>query len=301
MDAPWSLADLPSFEGRCVLVTGANSGIGREAARGLAGVGARVVLACRSAERADEAMRDIRRTHPDAELAFVPVDLASLASVRIAAAQVAATEPRLDVLVNNAGVMAVPRQETVDGFELQFAVNHLAHFALTGLLLPLLLATEGSRVVTVSSNAHRFGRVDFDNLQGELTYGRWRQYGLSKLANLLFTYELQRRLAHAHHRTIAVACHPGYAATHLGRDAGPLLRFAEPLALRFAQSAEMGALPTLRAAADPDVQGGHYYGPERTNAGPPVEARSNSASHDTAVARRLWTVSEDLTGVAFRF
>ncbi len=299
-EVPWTEADIPDLTGRCALITGASSGIGLEAARALAARGARVLLGCRSEQRADAALRSIRSGVGDADLAVVPIDLASLSSVRVAAAQVMAQEQRLDVLINNAGVMALPRQETIDGFEMQFAVNHLGHFALTGLLLDLVRATPASRIVTVSSSAHQMGRVDFDNLQGERTYGRWRQYGLSKVANLLFTYELQRRLSRAHEATIAVACHPGVAATELGRDAGPLMRFGTPLMRRFTQNAAAGALPTLRAATDPGVRGGQYFGPERNTHGAPIETRSSSYSHDTVVARRLWDVSEELTGVVFR-
>ena len=296
---PWTAADIPDLTERCAFVTGANSGIGLETARVLAARGARVLLGCRDDRRAQEAARVIRSTVPDARLDIVPIDLASLASVRVAAAQVVTQEPRLDLLVNNAGVMALPRQKTADGFEMQFGVNHLGHFALTGLLLELLLATPASRVVTVSSTAHRIGRVDFDNLQGERTYGRWRQYGLSKVANLLFTYELQRRLSRAHAETIAVACHPGIADTALGRDAGPLMKLGGPLMRRFTQPPAAGALPTLRAATDPGVRGGQFYGPEHNSHGAPIETRSSAYSHDTVVARRLWSVSEALTTVTY--
>ncbi len=292
------MADL---SGRCVLVTGANSGIGYETARILAAHGARVLMACRNEQKAEAAILRIRNLHHDAEISFVPLDLSSLASVRVAAAEVMAAEPRLDVLVNNAGVMALPRRETADGFEMQFGVNHLGHFALTGHLLPLLLATPSSRVVSVSSMGHRMGKVDFDNLQGERTYGRWRQYGLSKVANLLFAFELQRRLSMARSATISVACHPGGSVTELSRDAGPLMKLVDPLARRVMQSAAMGALPTVRAAVDPDVHGGQYFGPEKGMSGFPVETRSNSYSHDTIVARRLWAVSEHLTGVHYDF
>ncbi len=221
--------------------------------------------------------------------------------MRIAAAVVGVSEPRLDWLVNNAGVMAIARQETDDGFEAQFGINHLGHFALTGLLLPLLIDTPASRVVTVSSSLHIAGRLDPDNLMGERTYGRWRQYGLSKVANLLFTYELQHRLSKALTGTIAVACHPGYAATGHDRDSGWFARFGAPLARRVAQPVRAGAWPTIRAATDPMAMGGEYYGPAGRFgfSGPPVLARSNDYSHDEEVARRLWDLSVELTGVDF--
>jgi len=295
----WTEADIPDLSGRCALVTGANSGIGFETARMLAEHGARVLLACRNETKAEEAIRRIRHVAPRADVAFVPLDLASLSSVRVTAAQIAVEEPRLDLLINNAGVMALPRSETIDGFETQFAVNHLGHFALTGLLLPLLLSTPSARVVSVSSTAHLIGRLDFDNLQGERTYGRWRQYGLSKVSNLLFIYELQRRLSMAHATTIALAAHPGGSVTELARDAGVIMKTLNPLATRVMQSAAMGALPTVRAAVDPAAQGGHFYGPDHGMRGFPVEVRSNAYSHDTQVARKLWAASEYLTQVSF--
>jgi NAD(P)-dependent dehydrogenase (short-subunit alcohol dehydrogenase family) len=218
--------------------------------------------------------------------------------VRAAADQLRAGHDRIDLLINNAGVMMTPKQTTKDGFELQFGTNHLGHFALTGLLLDRLLAEQGSRVVTVSSNGHRFGGVRFDDLQSERSYSRAGAYGQSKLANLLFTYELQRRLEQAKKGAIAVAAHPGASSSELGRYAPGAVRRIAPL---LEQSTEMGALPTLRAAADPTVSGGQYYGPSGflQLRGYPKLVSSNAKSHDVADQRRLWAVSEALTGVVF--
>ena len=227
-----------------------------------------------------------------------PLDLTSLDSIRAAAGELRARHPRIDLLVNNAGVMLPPRQTTRDGFELQFGTNHLGHFALTGLLLEQMLPVPGSRVVTLSSLAHRIGaRINFDDLQGERSYSRVGAYGQSKLANLMFTYELQRRLSGAG-TTIAVAAHPGLAGTELGRNLPAIVAFSYALV---SQKAAMGALPTLRAATDPGVAGGQYYGPGGLfgTRGYPKLAHSSRRSHDTAIQRRLWTVSEELTGVTF--
>jgi len=298
MSETFSEASVPDQSGRTILITGANTGIGYEAARVLAGQGARVLLGCRSAEKARSARDRIRALHPKAEVELLSLDLRSLQSVRDAAAEVAGEE-RLDRLINNAGIMIPPREETADGFESQFGVNHLGHFALTGLLLPKLRATPGSRVVTVSSTAHKTGKIDFEDVHAVRSYSRAGRYSMSKLANLLFTHELQRRLAAAGSETLAVACHPGVSDTELSRyfpgwavAVGPLLRL-------FAQSPPMGALPTLRAATDPNVAGGDYYGPSQRfeMVGPPVRVKPNAASRDRRVARRLWDLSIELTGV----
>jgi NAD(P)-dependent dehydrogenase (short-subunit alcohol dehydrogenase family) len=227
-----------------------------------------------------------------------PIDLTSLDSIRAAAGELRARHPRIDLLINNAGVMFTPKQTTRDGFELQFGTNHLGHFALTGLLLEQMLPVPGSRVVTVSSTAHRIrARINFDDLQGERSYSRVGAYSQSKLANLMFTYELQRRLSGAG-TTIAVAAHPGLAATELGRNSPAIAAF---FYARVSQKAAMGALPVLRAATDPGVLGGQYYGPGGFFGarGYPKLAHSSGQSHDTAIQRRLWTVSEELTGVTF--
>ena len=305
--ASWTSRDIPAQTGRVAVVTGANSGLGFVTARELARAGARVVLGCRDAARGAKAADDLRRQVPDADVEVRTLDLASLQSVRAFADRSHADVPALDLLVNNAGVMAIPRQLTEDGFERQFGTNHLGHFALTGLLLPLLLARPGSRVVTVSSTAHKPGRIDFDDLMGERSYRKWPAYSQSKLANLLFAYELQRRLERAGAATISVAAHPGYAATNL-QQVGPSMEGNRLTALvmslgnrLFAQSDEMGALPQLYAATAPDVRGGDYFGPDglAEGRGHPKRVDSTKASKDLAVAQRLWDVSAELTDVRY--
>jgi NAD(P)-dependent dehydrogenase (short-subunit alcohol dehydrogenase family) len=303
----WTAADVPDQSGRTAVVTGASAGLGLETATALAGRGASVVLACRNVGKAEGAAERIRAKAGRERVRVVRLDLASLASVRAAADEIRSTCPRLDLLVNNAGVMEVPYQRTEDGFELALATNHLGHFALTGLVLDRLLATTGSRVVTVSSLAHRRGVIDFDDLQAGSDDRPADAYARSKLANLLFTYELQRRLEAAGGRTIAVAAHPGNARTDLWRTSSwferalisPRLR---PLNWWLVQSARLGALPTLRAAADPAARGGEYYGPDGRfqYTGHPVRVESSTRSHDQAAQRRLWEASERLTGVSFR-
>ncbi len=289
---------VPDQSGRTALVTGANTGIGWEAANVLAGKGARVLLGCRSASRATEARDRILATHPGADVVHLPLDLGSLDSVR-KAADLAATESRLDLLINNAGIMIPPRNETADGFESQFGINHLGHFALTGLLLPKLEAQQGSRVVTVSSSAHLAGRIDFDDPQANKRYDRVARYGMSKLANLLFTFELERRRRAEGMGTIAVACHPGVSETELSRDFPRWMLWLTPLVNVFAHDPPQAALPTLRAATDLQVEGGSYYGPQGRfeMSGPPGPAKSSKASRDEEVARRLWDLSISLTGV----
>lgn len=306
-DPKWSERDIPDQTGRVVLITGANSGIGWDAARALAEHGARVVLACRTRTKAEGARDQILERAPGATIDLVDLDLSSLASVREAAAKVTGDYERLDVVVNNAGIMAVPNQRTADGFEMQFGTNHLGHFAFTGLVLPRLRSVDGSRIVNVSSGAHKFGKIDFDDLNWEQQYSPWRAYGQSKLANLLFTYELQRRLVAAGVPTITVACHPGGSRTNLGTTPaglkGRLMEMVRPAINLFMQPADMGALPTERAAVDPGVRGGEYYGPDglAEQRGHPVLVDSNDRSKDLAVAARLWSVSEELTGVHYEF
>jgi NAD(P)-dependent dehydrogenase (short-subunit alcohol dehydrogenase family) len=298
----WTEADVPGQTGRVAVVTGASAGIGFETARVLAARGAHVVLACRDEARAEQAADRITGRVPDASLSTVRCDLASLASVRKAAAELADRTPAIDLLINNAGVMMIPYGRTEDGFEQQFAVNHLGPFALTGLLLPGLLRGSGSRVVTVSSLNHRNGQIEFDDLQSEGRYRPDGAYAQSKLANLLFSYELQRRLDAAGAPTIATAAHPGLSRTELFRYLSPAARAQFVLIERpLAQSAAMGALPTLRAATDPGVQGGDYFGPARWAGlrGYPRLVASNAASHDAAVQQRLWQESERLTGVSY--
>jgi NAD(P)-dependent dehydrogenase (short-subunit alcohol dehydrogenase family) len=294
----WTSDDVPGQHGRLAVVTGANTGLGFETAQVLAARGASVVLAVRDIEKGKHAAARIADTAPGANVRVQPLDLTSLDSIRAATDELRAKHPRIDLLINNAGVMFTPKQTTRDGFELQFGTNHLGHFALTGLLLEQLLPVPGSRVVTVSSLGHRLqARINFDDLQGERSYSRVGAYGQSKLANLLFTYELQRRLSGAG-TTIAVAAHPGFAATELTRNSPAV---AATIARLFSQKAAMGALPTLRAATDPGVLGGQYYGPGGFLGarGHPKLAHSSGQSHDTAIQRRLWTISEELTGVTF--
>ncbi len=298
MNAKWTSDDVPGQQGRLAVVTGANTGLGFETARVLAARGASVVLAVRDVEKGKRAAAAIAGAAPGADVMVQHLDLASLDSIRAAAAELRAQHPRIDVLINNAGVMFPPRQATRDGFELQFGTNHLGHFALTGLLLEQMLPVPGSRVVTVSSLAHRIGaRINFGDLQSERSYSRVAAYSQSKLANLMFTYELARRLSGAG-TTIAVAAHPGLADTELTRYTPAATAV---LARLISQKAAMGALPVLRAATDPGVLGGQYYGPGRFFGarGYPKLAHSSRRSHDTAIQRRLWAVSEELTGVTF--
>lgn len=306
-DKPWTADDIPALAGKTVVVTGGNSGIGFEAARQMARKGAHVILACRDTGRAADALEQIRTLHPSASVEAMQLDLASLESVHRFARDFAAKSVPLDVLCNNAGVMAIPRRTTAEGFEMQIGTNHLGHFALTGLLLEPLLAAPAARVVNVSSTAHKPGRIDFDDLQGERSYRKWMAYAQSKLANLLFTYELQRRLDAAGARAISVACHPGYSATNL-QAVGPQMSGSR-IAARlmdlgnrfFSQPAAMGALPTLYAATSPDARGGDYIGPDgfMENYGHPRKTSSTARSHDRAVATRLWEVSEQLTSVRY--
>jgi NAD(P)-dependent dehydrogenase (short-subunit alcohol dehydrogenase family) len=299
MTAKWTSGEVPGQQGRLAVVTGANTGLGFEAARVLAARGASVVLAVRDTEKGKAAAARIAGTAPGATVTVQPLDLASLESIRAAAGELRARHPRIDLLVNNAGVMFPPKQTTVDGFELQLGTNHLGHFALTGLLLEQMLPVPGSRVVTVSSLAHRIrARINFGDLQSERSYRRVAAYSQSKLANLMFTYELHRRLSSAATTTIAVAAHPGLASTELTRNS-PAASAA--LARVISQKPAMGALPTLRAATDPGVLGGQYYGPGGIfgTRGYPELARSSGQSRDTAIGRRLWTASEELTGVTF--
>ena len=298
MKAKWTSDDMPGQHGRLAVVTGANTGLGFETAQVLAARGASVVLAVRDIEKGKRAAARIAGTAPGARVMVQPLDLTSLDSIRAAAAELRAQHPGIDLLINNAGVLFTPKQTTGDGFELQFGTNHLGHSALTGLLLAQMLPVPGSRVVTVTSLAHRIGaRINFDDLQSQRSYSRVAAYSQSKLANLMFTYELQRRLSGAG-TTIAVAAHPGLASTELARYTPAITAF---FYARVSQQAAMGALPILRAATDPAVAGGQYYGPGGFfgTRGYPKPAHSSRQSHDTAIQRRLWAVSEELTGVTF--
>ncbi len=305
----WIARHIPQCDGKTILITGASSGLGFEAAQLLAGRGATVIMAVRDRAKGDAAASLIRTAVPDAQLHLSTLDLADLASIGRFAEDIRDSHDRVDALINNAGVMAIPRRLTTDGFEMQFGTNHLGHFALTGLLLPLLLHTPHARVVTVSSGVHMVGRIDFADLQGQRSYSDWRAYAQSKLANLLFAYELQRKLAAAGAGAISLAAHPGYAATNL-QMVGPemyrsrMRRAAMVASNRIvAQSAAMGALPEIYAATAPSAQGADFYGPGGLfgTRGFPRKVRSSPASHDQAVAARLWQVSEELTGVTYRF
>ena len=296
---PWTVADVPGQSGRTAVVTGANSGIGFEAAAVLARRGADTVLACRDVGKAEAAAARVTASAPGTTVSVVRLDLASLDSVRAAAAEILAGHERLDLLINNAGLMWPAYGKTADGFELQFGTNHLGHFALTCLLLEAMLPVPGSRVVTVSSNGHRTGRINFADLQSERRYGRLAAYAQSKLANLMFTYELQRRLAAAGAPAVALAAHPGVAFTDLTRHLPAVLQSAYPaVGGLFTQSAAMGALPVLRAATDPAAVGGEYYGPAGLPQikGYPVRVSPAARSRDENAQRRLWAESERLTG-----
>ncbi len=304
---PWTADHMPDLSGKTIIVTGGNSGLGYEASLQLAGKGANVVLACRNTNKARAAIDTIIAQKPGASLDVMELDLASLASVRGFAKSFLDRHGTLDVLCNNAGVMALPRRRTLDGFEMQFGTNHLGHFALTGLLLERLLASPGARIVSVSSTMHRTGKIHFDDLQWERRYSKWGAYGQSKLANLLFTHELQRKLDAKGASLISAACHPGYAATNL-QATGPRMqgsklmeRMTQLANQLFSQSAAMGALPTLYAATSPEVRGGNYIGPDRfaEQWGHPKKVGSNARSRDQDVAARLWEVSESLTGVRY--
>jgi NAD(P)-dependent dehydrogenase (short-subunit alcohol dehydrogenase family) len=298
----WTTDDIADLTGRVAVVTGANTGLGLETARELAAKNATVVLAVRDRGKGETARADIAAGVPDAAVSVQALDLASLESIRSAAVELHERFDAIDLLVNNAGVMFTPKSTTADGFELQLGVNHLGHFALTGLLLDLMLAVEGSRIVTVSSGAHKFkSPIDFADLAGTDGYNRTTAYARSKVANLLFTYELQHRLATAGAPTIALAAHPGGSNTELGRNAPAAMRALGVMFRPFMQSAAMGALPTLRAASDPAAVGGQYYGPDGFGEfrGHPVLVESNERSHDPELQRRLWDASGALTGVTF--
>jgi NAD(P)-dependent dehydrogenase (short-subunit alcohol dehydrogenase family) len=296
MAGRWTAADIPDQTGKTAVVTGANSGLGQAIARELARAGATVVMACRNVTKGEQAAT---RVGPGARVE--QLDLASLANIREFSERLAG-QP-VDLLINNAGVMAPPRRLTADGFESQLGTNHLGHFALTGLLLPRLLDAPAARVVTMSSGAHRAGRINFDDLQGERRYNNWLAYGQSKLANLLFAFELDRR---ADGRLSSIAAHPGYAATNL-QFAGPAHwyeRASMAVANRvIAQNADQGALPALYAATMPDVPGGSYLGPDgfMELRGHPHLVTAARRAYDLQDARRLWEVSEELTGVHYAF
>jgi NAD(P)-dependent dehydrogenase (short-subunit alcohol dehydrogenase family) len=305
MSDKWTAERISDQSGRTAIVTGANSGLGLAVSRELARKGARVLLACRDTGKGARALQTLQREVPRAELRLVALDLASLQSVQAFAEQyLSCTDHDLDLLINNAGVMAPPRRQTSDGFELQLGTNFLGHFALTARLIAAMQGRPNARVVTVSSNAHKMGRIDFDDLQSERRYNRWRAYAQSKLADLSFALELDRRLRLAGSSVKSVGAHPGYAATNLQTAAPPML---DQLTMRLtnllvAQSAEQGALPLLYAATEPGLEGGEYVGPDGVGEfrGHPHLTRPTRAARDEHVAERLWQVAEELTGVRFQ-
>jgi len=303
----WTSDDIPRLDGKTILITGANSGLGLESARALARKGARIILACRTREKARAASSELLHDQPDAQLEPLALDLSDLASVRSAAHDVASRHDRLDVLLNNAGVMATPYLRTRDGFELQFGTNHLGHFALSGLLFPLLRATPDARVISVTSSAHKIGRMRFDDPHWEHGYARWPAYGTSKLANLLFINELASRCKQASVPVLSAAAHPGYASTNLqlrgaqmreARLAEKVIRALNPV---FGQPAAMGALPQLYAATASDVSSGDYIGPGGLfeTRGHPKKVRASPRAYDSADMRSLWELSEGMTRVHF--
>lgn len=296
----WNTENIPDQSSRVVIVTGSSSGIGYEAARVLANKNAEVIIAVRSLDKGNAAAGKIRAQNKGANVKVMLLDLADLASVKSFSNEFKNGYSKLDLLINNAGVMIPPYGKTKDGFELQFGTNHLGHFALTAQLLPLLTATAGSRIVNVSSGAHNVGNLNFDDLTWEKRgYSSWRAYGDSKIANLYFTYELDKKLKDSGAGTIATAAHPGYTDTELQRHS-TLINMGNSI---FSQSISMGALPTLRAAVDENLRGGEYFGPGGFMEmwGYPKQVKSNQLSHDEKIAQKLWTVSEELTGVKFEF
>lgn len=294
----WSTSDIPDQTGRTAIVTGAASGIGRETARALAAKGARTIIAVRNLEKGEAVAADIRSTAPGAQVLVRRLDLATLAEVRAFAVAFMSEEARLDLLINNAGIMLPPYGKTADGFELQMGTNHLGHFALSGHLLPLLLATPGARVVAVASMAHRQGVIDLSDLNWERRrYNAFQAYGDSKLGNLLFTNALARKLSERGANAMAVAAHPGWTRTDLQRHSSAF-EFFTPLV---AQGTADGALPSLRAATDPDAKSADYFGPSRAfeMRGPPVRVGASRRANDAELAARLWQVSQELTGVSY--
>lgn len=301
----WGITDIPSQSGRLAVVTGGNGGLGLETARALARAGAEVVIAARNPEKAAGALADIRSSNPEARVSAEALDLSQLASVRDFVSRWLRERGPLDLLVNNAGIMAIPHARSADGFEMQLATNHIGHFALTLGLMPALQASAAGRVVTVASAMHLIGRIRFDDIDGDKGYSPWLWYGQSKLANLLFTAELDRRLRKARSKVSALAAHPGYAATDLQHVApkarGAVLESAIMTIgnAAFAQSAAAGALPTLRAATDPGAQGGQYYGPRWLGwFGDPVVVGRSRGARDETVAERLWALSEERSGLS---
>lgn len=299
----WTADNIPDLSGKTAVVTGGNSGVGFETALELARHGATTIIACRSASRGEPALRRIKEAAPASQTELMILDLGDLASINAFAERFMDAHEKLDLLVNNAGIMATPYRTTKDGFESQLGTNHLGHFALTAKLMPSISAAPSARIVNVSSVGHRSGDIDFDALLLDRSnYKRWRAYYRSKLANLLFTYEMHRRLECAQIGNISsLAAHPGVARTNLAQGMGFVGTLLKPIAFLFVQSAQMGALPILRAATDTNAQSGQYYGPDKPHerSGYPIIVSSSSESHDEETAHRLWECSEELTGTTF--
>jgi protochlorophyllide reductase len=307
MSNKWTQQDMPNLTGRVVVVTGANSGLGLESTKAFAAKGATVVMVCRNMSKAEKAKAEVLASSPNAKLDLMQLDNASLDSVRAFADAFKAKYDRLDILLNNAGLMAIPRTETADGFEMQLGVNHLAHFALTGLLLDVITSTPGARVHNTSSSAAFNGKINFDDLMGKTNYSRWAAYGQSKLANAVFATELNRRLEAAGYDTIANSSHPGLVMTNLQTNS--LEQSDAPLGERIlygtfgkliAQDVDMGVLPQLYASTAPETKGGVFYGPKTMRVrGYPAEQKCNDALDDAALLKRFWEVSQELTGVHY--
>lgn len=305
----WTQKDIPDLSGKVAVITGANSGLGLESTKALARKGATVIMACRNLQKAEKAKEEVLREVPDAKLDVIQLDNASLGSVRAFADTFQTKYDRLDILMNNAGVMAIPRQETEDGFEMQLGVNHLGHFALTGLLLDVIKRTPNARVHTTSSSANYGSEIHFDDLMLEKDYGRWKAYGQSKLANVFFANELNKRLKAAGHDTVSNASHPGLVLTNL--QANSLERSDQPFIERIlypvlgpllAQDVSMGVLPQLYGATAPGAKGGAFYGPKTLNLkGHPAEKEPDKAAKNDGDLGRFWRLSEDLTGVSYDF
>lgn len=308
MSRKWTQQDIPDLTGKIIVVTGANSGLGFESSKTFAQKGATVVMACRNMEKAEKARSDILKVQPSASLDLMKLDVGNLNSVREFAAAFKAKYDRLHILLNNAGVMAIPRQETADGFEMQLAVNHLGHFALTGLLLDVIVKTPKARIHNVTSSANYMGTINFDDLMGRQNYSRWGAYGQSKLANVFFTFELQKRLTAAGYDTITNTSHPGLVLGNLQANSVAqsgtrmetlMYRLVQPF---MAQDISMGVLPMLYGMTAEEAKGGAFYGPRIFNIrGYPAEKKANKAAYDAAALKRFWEVSEELTGVTFSF
>ncbi len=306
MSHKWSQRDIPDLTGKVIVVTGANSGLGFESAKTFAEKGATVVMTARNMSKGEKAKTDILQAHPRATVDLMQLDVGNLASVREFVDTFKAKYDRLDVLLNNAGVMAIPRQETPDGFEMQLGVNHLGHFALTGLLLDVITNSPKARIHNVTSRSIWSGRINFDDLMGERNYGRWRAYGQSKLANIFFTFELQKRLTAAGFDTITNTSHPGLVLGNLQTNSveqsGTRIEalFYNFYKLFMAQDIKMGMLPQLYGCTATEAKGGVFYGPHTFNMrGYPKEQKANKAAYDAAALKRFWEVSEELTGVKY--